>query len=260
MSELARLQSEFQAYLLHHKQDMTSQVVGTAKAGAQERLDVYGNAYRLRLLAALETDFPALLALVGATVFRQLGGAYIDVHPSEHPSLRWFGRHMSDFLRRTPPYAAQLVLAEMAAFEWAQGEVFDAEDCSCVSVEAIASLSSEAWPTMPLALHPSVRRLDLEWSVPPMWQAIDKGEIPPAPARVERAVSWLLWRRGLEIHWRSLEPGETWAIDACMRGWNFGDLCEGLCEWSEASNVALLAAGMLKRWLIDGLIMRAESA
>lgn len=259
MSELARLQEDFQAYLLHHEQNMTDQVIGTAKADARERLAVYGNAYRLRLLAALETDFPALRALAGDPMFERLGRAYIDAHPSAHPSLRWFGRHMSDFLARTPPYATQPVLAEMAAFEWAQGEVFDAQDCGCVSVEAIATLAPEAWSSMHLVLHPSVRRLDLEWNVPPIWQIIDKNETPPALARAERAVSWLLWRRGLEIHWRSLEPDEAWALDACAKGQSFGELCEGLCQWIDESNAALSAAGMLKRWLIDGLITRAET-
>lgn len=260
MSALARLQEDFQAYLLHDKQDMTDQVIGTAKADVRERLAVYGNAYRLRLLEALGTDFPVLHALAGDSAFDRLGRAYIDAHPSAHPSLRWFGRHMSDFLAQTSPYAAHPVLAEMAAFEWAQGEVFDAADSGCVSVEAIASQAPEAWPGMRLVLHPSVRRLDLEWNVPPVWQIIDKNKTPPAPARGERAVSWLLWRRELEIHWRSLEPDEAWAIDACARGQTFSELCEGLCQWIEASDAALRAAGMLKRWLIDGLVTRAETA
>lgn len=80
--------------------------------------------------------------------------AYIDAHPSEYPSIRWFGRHLNAFLRQTSPYAAQPVLAEMVAFEWPQGEVFDAEDSAAVTVEEMACFPRLpgrpcAWPCIP---------------------------------------------------------------------------------------------------------------
>ena len=34
----------------------------------------------------------------------------------------------------------------------------------------------------------------------------------------------------------------------------FAAICEGLCEWVDAQNVAAHAAGLLKQWLTDGLI------
>ncbi|MGH8500973.1 MAG: DNA-binding domain-containing protein [Gammaproteobacteria bacterium] len=259
MTELVRLQEDFHAYLLYGEPRVTAWVTGTARASAEERLAVYGHAYRLRLLEALEGDFLGLKTLLGDPEFERLGRAYIDAHPSGHPSLRWFGKYLSAFLERTPPYAAQPVLAEMAAFEWAQGEVFDAEDDAALGVEDIAALPPDAWPAMRLEFHPSVRRLNLDWNAPSIWQAVNKKETPPAPTQSESVIPWLLWRSQLEIRWRSLAADEAWAIDACAQGHDFSEVCAGLCEWLEASDAALHAAVMLKRWAIDGLVVRVTS-
>jgi len=260
MSELARLQEHFHAYLLYGEPRVTAWVTGTATASAEKRLAVYGHAYRLRLLEVLEGDFPVLKTLLGEIEFKRLGRAYIDAHPSGHPSLRWFGQYLSAFLARTPPYAAQSVLAEMAAFEWAQGEVFDAEDDATLGVEDFAALPPHEWPTMRLTLHPSLRRLDFDWNAPSIWQAVNKDESPPAPVRNAIVIPWLLWRSQLEIRWRSLSADEAWAIDACIQGHNFSEVCAGLCEWIEASGAALHAAVMLKRWATDGLVARVTPA
>jgi len=261
VSELARLQEQFHAYLLSGEPRVTECVTGTARVSAEQRLAVYGRAYRLRLQEVLDGDFQGLRTLVGAPEFERLGHAYIDAHPSGHPSLRWFGKYLSAFLARTPPYAAQPVLAEMAAFEWAQGEVFDAEDDAALSVEDIAPLPPRAWPTMRLTFHASLRRLNLDWNAPSIWQAVKKKETPPAPAQSEGVmIPWLLWRSKLEIRWRSLSADEAWAIDACMQGHNFSEVCEGLCEWIETSSAALHAAVMLKRWATDGLVARVTPA
>jgi hypothetical protein len=153
VSGLACLQHGFQDYLLHREQRITDQLIVTPRCSAQERLSIYGDGYRQRLLAALETNFPALHALLGDMAFDRLGRAYIDAHPSQHPSLRWFGRQVSKFLRQTPLYASQPILAEMAAFEWAQGEVFDAEDADVIA--AVAARASN-----PLAFARTGRSLD----------------------------------------------------------------------------------------------------
>jgi len=183
VSGLACLQHGFQDYLLHRDQRITDQLIGTSRCSAQERLSIYGDGYRQRLLAALKTDFPALHALLGDMAFDRLGRAYIDAYPSQHPSLRWFGRHVSKFLRQTPLYASQPILAEMAAFKWAQGEVFDAEDADVINIETIGALALDVWPTMRFILHPSVRCVNCDWNVPTIRQAIDKQEPRPRPSR-----------------------------------------------------------------------------
>ncbi|HEV2322083.1 MAG TPA: DNA-binding domain-containing protein, partial [Gammaproteobacteria bacterium] len=239
--------------LLHDSLNMRGQVVGDALAGAEERVRVYVEAYRLRLLEVLEDNYTGLHALVGDEEFDRLGRAYIDAHPSAHPSVRWFSRHLEGFLRETAPYSDHSYLAEMAAFEWAQGLVFDAADEPVARLEDLAAVTPDAWAGLRFSLHPATRLLALHWNVPQSWQALEAGEAPELQPH-ETAASWLLWRAQLMSHWRSLGEDEAWALDALREGRNFGELCEGLCRWHAPEAVALQAASFLKLWLTDGLI------
>jgi hypothetical protein len=251
---LHTLQRDFQSAVLNGNAHFHAQVVGSAAADASQRLDIYARAYRLRLLEALQGDYAKLAILLGDAQFESLALGYIASHPSQHPSLRWLGRHMAGFLAATPPWSSQPLLAEMAAFEWTQSEVFDAPDDATVGVADIATLPAQSWAGLRLKAHPSLRRLDLVWNVPAIWRALDDGSEPPPARAGQSAQSWLMWRRDLDIHWRSLDAGESRAVDAWRNGACFAEICEGLCEWIDAGQVAGHAALLLKGWVGDGLV------
>jgi len=258
MNTLRGLQEEFQAYLLARDELMQAQVLGTERVSATERLAIYADGYRLRLLEALDTDFPGLHTLLGDEEFDAMGRAYIDAHPSVHFSLRWYGDRMHKFLCTTEPYSKYPVFADMAAFEWAKSGAFDAVDSPVASIEEMSTISPDAWPALTFRPHPSLKRLDLRWNVPLIWKAVDSGTEPPALEGAEHPIAWLLWRQGLLTYFRSLNVDEAWAVDALMRGENFAVLCEGLCEWVDAIHVAAHAAGLLKQWLTDGLVQEIQ--
>src|SRR4030065_594600 len=111
-----------------------------AQVSAEERLAIYANAYRLRLLEALGTDYPGLHTVLGDDEFDAMGRAYIAAHPSPYFSLRWFGDRMSESLRTTAPYEKYPVFTEMAAFQWAQSDAFDAAHSAVASINDLAAI------------------------------------------------------------------------------------------------------------------------
>jgi hypothetical protein len=254
VTNLGKLQAAFQEFILNDDPAVRAEIVGTERVDAQTRLGIYANAYRLRLLEALDTDYPGLHRIAGDEEFERMGRAYIDTHPSTFRSLRWFGDRMNEFLQNTPPWRDYPVFAEMAAFEWAMSDAFDAADARPASVEHMATVAPDAWPVLRFTAHDSLRRLDLRWNVPTVWKAIDAGHEPPALEEAEHPVAWLIWRRDLRTYFRSLDVAEAWALDAMLAGETFSGICEGLTEWIDATNVPMHAAGLLKRWLADGLI------
>jgi len=251
---LRRLREDFQGYLLTLDARMHPHVHGSTQVSAEERLAIYANGYRLRLLEALGTDYPGLHTVLGDDDFDAMGRAYIAAHPSPYFSLRWFGDQMSEFLRSTAPYSQYPVFAEMAAFEWAKSDAFDAADSTVANISDMAAIPPDAWPSLRFVPHPSLRRLDLRWNVPTVWKEIDAGQEPPELVENDYPVAWLVWRQDLLTYFRSLNVDEAWALDAMQRGETFADLCEGLKEWIDAQNVAVHAVGLLKQWLTDGLI------
>ena len=253
MSALLKLDQDLKACVLGNTLDMQGQVVGNLQASAEDRVHVYVEGYRLRLLEVLQDNFPGLHGLLGDGQVDTLGRAYIDAHPSTHPSVRWFSRQLPAFLRSTDPYAAHPYLAEMAAFEWAQGLAFDAADADPLDMQALTTVPPESWGEVRFSLHPSLQRLDLDWNMPKLWQALDAEQSPPEPARAN-ALAWLIWRQELTTRWRSLSADEAWMLDAAQEGKSFGELCEGLCRWHAPEAVAMQAASYLKSWLNDGLV------
>jgi hypothetical protein len=258
--ELRSLQQQFQSYLLHRDEHVAQRIEGTRRVDNRTRLGIYADAYRLRLLEALRVDFPALHTLAGDADFERIGRAYIEAHPSEHFSIRYFGRQMSALLTSDARFCNTPVFAEMAAFEWALGLSFDAADSACVTVEEVGAIPGEAWPDMQLRLHPSVQRLDLRWNVPGLWKAIQEEQPPQQPVDADRPQAWVIWRHGLQSYFRSATVDESWALDALGEGQCFAMLCAGLCEWIDEEHVAAHAAQLIRRWVTDGLIAHIDLA
>ena len=259
MSPLRGLQADFKSFLLNGDERMLERVVGSAKVSAPRRLAIYYDAYRLRLLEALDSNYPVLHAWMGDEEFDQLGLAYLEAHPSTHFSIRYFGHRLSEYLASSGTCRDKPWLGEMAALEWAMSEAFDAPDSPVVNLDAMASIPPEAWPEMRLTLHASVRRLYLRWNVPAIWKAIKEEQPPEEPMAGEWPQPWLVWRQDLKIFFRSQSVDEAWALDAVRSGEPFASVCEGLVEWIDAQNVALHAAGLLKRWMIDGIVSGIDS-
>lgn len=251
---IAPLERSFQEYVLRAAPGIEAWVAASAQVGTTERLRVYSDAYRLRLLEVLGKDYPALCALIGAAQFDRLGRAYIGAHPSDTPSVRWFGRHLPAFLRRRAPYARRPVLAEMAQFEWRQGEAFDAPDVPVLSVDQIASIPAKDWARMRLVTHPSLRRLDFRWNAPALWEPLHAGRKAGRPRASATATPWVLWRKGLAVRWRSLARDEAAALDAATAGRTFAAICEVIGVRTAQDKAAPRAASLLKRWVSEGLI------
>jgi len=253
---LPQLQDAFQGFLLHTQDinTITNAVVSDAKGSAARRLDIYAYAYRARLTEALEQDLEALHTLLGDDQFRSLCHDYLQLHPSQHFSLRYLGQHMAAFLRTHALYQQQPVLAELAAFEWAMTEAFDAADTSVIRLDDLAGLTAEHWGDLRFSIHPSVQRLELMWNAPAIWNAVQQKLAPPAPQSAGQVLSWLVWRQELKIWFRSLPANEAWAWQVACADHSFAEICDGLCRWQDEVSVPATAASMLQRWINDGLI------
>lgn len=221
---------------------------------ADKRLAIYASAYRSRLIEALKANYPALYRWLGDEAFNRLGSAYVDEHPSENYSIRWFGHRLPAFVARTAPWSDHGVTAELTQFEWETSEAFDAADAAAVTVEQMVAAPAGAWPGLRFQFHASLRQLPLAWSAPALWHALTQ-ERTVQPERTESPVVWLVWRQELQLYYRALDADEAWMLNAARNGMPFGKLCEGLCEWVDPQHVAAHAAGFLRRWVGDELIV-----
>lgn len=252
MSELLELQRSMMQWLQSESGDIHHKVLGTEKVSAETRLAIYANAYRYRLIDALSDNYPSVHTLLGDEDFYNDGVEYIAAYPSQHFSIRYFGSHLEKFLAKQHQDTA--VLAEMARFEWALRDAFDASDTVSVGFEALQTIKPAAWAALRFTLHPSVACLNLEWNVPQLWAAIENetGQIPFEQA--EYPIPWLIWRNALKTYYRSLAVDEAWAINAVMEGKSFSEICTGVCEWVDEAYAPERVAGFISTWLAADLI------
>ena len=244
--DLARLQREFQDYVLQRDPAVLQRVRQSANADGVARMDVYAEGYELRLLEALQTDYPGLEAIAGAESFDALGRAYIAAHRSGFRNLRWYGDRLSDFLQSAPAWCDRAELAEMARFEWAMASSFDAPDAACLSRDALLRIAADSWPRLSFVVHPAVRRVELTTNVPAMWSAQARGEPVPAPSRGP-ARAWLLTRRDFQVRFRAMAPEEAAAFDRLAARTDFA-------QWCGELGAAERAVELLNQWLADGAL------
>lgn len=252
---LGDLQRAFKDYVLSSSDAFLAAVRDTSKADRATLLDVYRHGYALRLIEVLEADYPGLMAMAGAADFDHLARAYIAAHPSHHPSVRWFGRHLARFMASTAPYDGSPAAIEMARFEWALGEAFDAPDAAPITAEALLALPANAWETLHFSPLPSLRRLQLAFDVPQAWRQRD--EVEPGDLEVAAAEApkgWMVWRPERMTHFRSLDADEAAMLDALAAGRPFPELCEALMPFTGADRAAARAAGLLRGWVEAGMV------
>lgn len=258
MNSLTDLQRDFQRHVMHGHERIVAAITGTPRVPAAVRLAIYSEAYRLRLTDALASTLPRLQQLMGKDRFAALASDYIDLRPSSYPSIRWFGAQLPRLLERSFP--EQPWLAELAGWEWAIAAAFDAADAQPVAIEALASVAPERWPALQFTFHPSVQILRMRSNAPVLFKALSEDALPPECVAFAEPQPWLIWREALKTQYRSLTPDEAAALEAMRAGGTFETLCDTLCAWYQAEAVPAQAAGMLKRWVVEQMIVAVVSA
>jgi hypothetical protein len=254
-STLRSLQKDMQRYLLGETSGVTAAIVDAPPLPAKDRLAIYRNAYQIRLIDALHETYPVLHSLLGDEVWVELGEAFVAEYPSTFRSIRWYGRELADFLAEHEPFSGAPVLAEVALLEWTLSEVFDSPDAQPLQRAALSLVDPAEWVSLRFRFHPSLRRLAFDWNTAAAWKAMSADETPPAPQRASAAMPWLLWRQNLQNYFRSMSAVETAALDAALRGLNFGEICESLSALLPPEEIPAAAASLLGTWADSGIII-----
>ena len=253
MKHLARIQAQFQAHVLSGSPAIDSEIGGASAEIRSARLGIYRDAYRLRLIEVLGTDYDVLRKYLGDELFDAAASDYVGAHPSTFRNVRWFGGGLAQFLRTMSRYAEHPVLAELAQFEWTLGLAFDSTDSRVVRFEDVAALPPEAWSELRFAAHDSLHAIDLRTNTVAIWKSIDARDGFDVDVAAD-PVTWAIWRKGHSPFFRSLENDEAAALKAMLDRASFGEICGVLCEWIDEDKAALRAAGLLRGWVEEGWI------
>jgi hypothetical protein len=260
--KLAELQANFQEAILTGERAISASILPSCRLDAAARFEIYADAYRLRLAGFLSNDYPVLRNALGDEDFGALVEAYMERVPSQHRNARWYGHHLPDFMQQNDPWRESRQAVDLARFEKALADAFDAADAEILDLNCIAGVPPDDWPSLRFVLHPSVILLRLVQGIFETYAAALEEEATaplfPLGKDAEKAISCeeavLVWRKEGQSYYRLLGDDEVLALNEARFGKTFGEICSLLAFKNSGDDVTELAATFLATWFRDGLV------
>jgi Putative DNA-binding domain len=205
----------------------------------RRRLEVYANAYRIRIVDAIAAEQPKIAAALGRPRLEELCRRYLAAHPTSRPSLRDAAQHLPRFLDDGGFPGGPTWLADLARLERARTEAFDGPEETPLQREHLAEIPAEEIAFLQLPLVRTAQLVTMHTIADEVWTAIENEQpVPQAPAE-DRPRTLLVWRREITVYHRTLADDEAQVLRALAGGATFGEACEILVEQEEPAQRAL---------------------
>jgi len=249
---LSELQSDFQRALFDTECKGADWISESARGlSARDRLDVYYNAYRLRLIDVLMDTFEHTAIYLGDDWFNQLAADFVQSHHSTYKNIGLYGREFPDFLAKQLP--DDMEVSELALMDWKLRRAFDGADSAVMTQDDLQQLASEG-TCIRLQAVPTLTTCTQQFNTLDIWHGINQEETPPTVEQLPEPIELLIWRKGYSPHFRSLSKIESAAIVCVRSGETLDTIGATLEKEFPEADVATEFGVMLHRWLDDEII------
>jgi hypothetical protein len=239
---LAATQSAFVAML--RSDDKTGLSAGQA---------IYHNAYRRRLIEALAEVYDKTWTWIGDDNFEQAARAHVGRTPPQSWTLNDYGGGFAQTLADLFPDDPEV--AELARLEWALHTAFAGPNADPVDPAVLVNID---WSVATLHFVPTVQFFPLSTNAPALWAALKQSQTPPSIETLADPASAMVWRKGFEPHFRTIDMPQADAINRLRAGVSFAAFCDELATHSADDTTATVAT-WLRSWIADGLICDIRS-
>ena len=254
--ELTRVQIAFHDHLLNQPSAIEQDVAEGGGIDIAHRLHIYHNAYRVRLLENLQDAYEKTWAYLGDETFEAVALAFIEVTPPQHRNLRLHGAEFPAWLAGQFPHDPDI--AELALIDWQLRHAFDGPNASPIQAQDLAALTPEDWASVGFAFAPTLFVAPVRTNTVAIWHALDQEQTPPTAEPLPEPTWLLIWRKGWQPHFRTIQAAEHAALTELQAGASFAEVCADLGEQFSDQEAAAVAADSLRTWLQDELIVGLE--
>ncbi len=214
------------------------------------RLPIYHHAYRARLADVLADTYAKTFLYMGSDSFDVHARAFAVAHPPQTRSLNRYGEGLVEALRVQYPDNPEL--HELAQLDWDLRTRFDSADVP--TLETAAAQASDTWTTRPGVLHPSALLRTITTNVVGVWNAIHTDDDVPEAVALSAPATLLVWRKGHQPHFRTLDTAESAWVQAMHAGASVRDACAALLGSGLWKGDPTVLGGWLAQLLDDGLV------
>lgn len=248
-----KLQCQLQADVLNNTQGAASLFKQHGRVQPALGIEIYQNAYRLRLLETLRDTYAYTAMYLGDAWFDSLGLKYIEEQPSLDHNISWFGALFASFLRIQHPVDPDI--HELALLDWNLRRAFDGPDSRALLIDDLANIAPDEWDRVVFEFVPTLTRLIFQSNAVAMWQALKELQTPPTVVLFERPVSVLTWRKEFQPHFKTLGAEEGRMLEMALQQIPFGALCEQMVSEFANSDATALVGYCLRDWFQQGLVV-----
>lgn len=201
-------------------------ILPSAKLTATERVLIYRGMYLLRMVEALQVDYPALARFLGDERFHDLVAAYVEHYPSRSYTLNRLGDDLPRFIRGSK-LRQKTFLYDLARLELAMSEVFDEEESEPMPAGAIDAVPAEEAGPLRFEPIPALRLLAFDYDANGAFQAYRDEE----PIHRRRGKSWLaVYRRDYSIYRMPLSREAHAFLTTLCGGSTVGEAIDAFAE------------------------------
>lgn len=219
---------------------------------SRDRLAIYHNAYRIRLVDVLRENFAHTVIYLGDHWFNQLASDYVQSHHSTYNNIGYYGHQFAEFVAHQLPEDKEV--AELAELDWVLRRVFDGKDSVPLTMETLPVLVSQDPDNFCLTPVPTMTLITHEYNTLDIWHAIDKDSTPPEVIALPQQVDVLIWRKEHSPHFRSVSPLESLALQWVHEGHAVNEIGEALQNRFPDVDVSNEFGLMLQRWINDEVL------
>jgi len=223
-----------------------------------ERVGVYQGMYLLRMVEALEGDYPAVAHFLGEEEFADLVTRYVAAHPSTSYTFNRLGKRFPEFIKASRGIRKKAFVADLARLELSVTEVFDAPESAPWPADAIARLPNEAWATAVLKPIAAFRLGSYAHPVNAYLQSV-KEENHDHPGVGRRATHVVVWRKRYEVWRLELSKPAADFLAALSRGRPFGKAVVAAARGLQGSPGDQLFR-WLRDWVAEGMFQGVQTA
>lgn len=247
-------------------------VSGNDRLSPSEQADLYREQFFLRHVESLEEDHVGLAYYLGHEGFDRFARAYLRAHPPRTPSLRDLGADVARFAATWDgvPDDRRELCVDMARYELAIVDLFDAADAPAPDGERLAKIPEDVWLTRPLVWSPHLRLLASGYPVPEL-RILAKKAIaardatdpsPRATAPLREASYHALFRRDDVVVFERLTAEAFRLLVLLTGGASLAGACEDLSRTMTADEAAKVSSDVgewFRRWASWGWILGVEA-
>lgn len=229
-----------------------------------ERVAIYRNAYRSRVVDAIRETYPRTERWVGEDAFRRAAVHHVIQRPPRSWTLDAVGQGMPDTLAEL--FSKDPEVSELAWLEWAMHECFVSADRTPVDVAgfqaATADFRDTDWAELRLTFIPGTQVTSVMHRVDVLWHSIGGEDPVPEPRSIDykakEPLACVVWRQGLTPVCAPLASWEGGFLSLMLAGASYGDACSSLAG-KLGTEVAVQQAGaMLGRWIHNGMLAAVQ--